>query len=96
MDPERRLFLQQLSALSAALAAAPVLSGCRRESTSTVTRTFAAPERHTLEALVEHIIPADEEPGAGEAGCADFIELQMAKEEFQLRGVASPGRASSS
>ena len=39
-------------------------------------------ERRILAALTEHILPSDDEPGAREAGCAGFVEQQLARPEF--------------
>jgi len=84
MDRERREFLRQLSALSAAIAAAPALSACRARGSAEPPRAFAPDQRRVLDALLEHILPTDDEPGAREAGCADFVDLELAKQEFGL------------
>lgn len=90
MPIDRREFLAQLSALSAALAAS-ALPGCRR-TTAVQPAIFAPEQRTALAALCAHLLPGDDGPGAADAGCADFIALQLARPEFGLlRGVAQSG-----
>ena len=91
MQIDRREFLAQLSALSAALATGALLSGCRRP-TAAAAATFAPAQHQALYALCAHLLPGDDGPGASDAGCVEFIEGQLARPEFDLlRSVAQNG-----
>lgn len=46
---------------------------------------FSAPEYRTLEILTELIIPADESPGARDAGVSEFIDFLAASGEKEIR-----------
>jgi hypothetical protein len=46
---------------------------------------FSAAEYRTIEVLTELIIPADESPGAHEAGVSEFIDFMAASGEKELR-----------
>lgn len=46
---------------------------------------FTASEFRTIEVLTDLIIPADETPGAREAGVAEFIDFMAAHGEKELR-----------
>jgi len=59
------------------LAAAAGTTGCREAGQSF--RFFTAGEAATLAALCEQIIPADQDPGAGEAGVLEFIDRQIVR-----------------
>ncbi len=86
MDPDRRRFLAELSALSASLAAVSGLGGCRKTETATppAAAIFDPPARELLDQLVDHVLPEDDSAGARQAGCADFIAAQMARSEFAM------------
>lgn len=83
MASERREFLAQLSALGASLALAPSLS-CLNARAADLKPAFGQQQLTRLRALCEVILPSDGEPGAVEAGCADFIELQMRLPQFSM------------
>jgi gluconate 2-dehydrogenase gamma chain len=99
MASSRRDFMRQLALLSASLAGGG-LAACRRGpagSTATpgtagaaaafvppATRTFTGARRANLEAVCARLLPADEDPGALEAGCADFIDAQLGLPHFDL------------
>jgi hypothetical protein len=68
----RRQFLKALVVLLAALAAP--LGGVRRAAARARGRFFTRPERATLEALCDRIIPSDQDPGASALGAARYIE----------------------
>ena len=44
-------------------------------------RTFTASEFATLEAACERILPRDQDPGAVDLGCADYIDRALADED---------------
>ena len=46
---------------------------------------FTAPEYQTLEVLTEMIIPADESPGAKDAGVSEFIDFMAAHGEKEIQ-----------
>ncbi len=47
----------------------------------------------TLEAMTARIIPTDEQPGAREAGCVNFIDKALAHEESKARPLYEGGLA---
>lgn len=67
---ERRKFLQ----IAATTAASGAAASCSRKSGG---RVLNAPEMHTVEAIAERIIPADEDAGAIQAGVATYIDRQL-------------------
>ena len=82
MASGRREFLRQLALLSAALAAGAG-AGCKRAPAAPPrTPTFDARRRTVLEAVCARILPTDTEPGANEAGCAEFIDRQLGLPHF--------------
>jgi gluconate 2-dehydrogenase gamma chain len=82
MASGRREFLRQLALLSASLAAGAG-AGCRRAPTASPrTPTFDGRRRAVLEAVCARIVPTDSEPGATEAGCAEFIDRQLGLPHF--------------
>lgn len=50
-------------------------------------------EWHTVEAITGRIIPADDEPGAIEANCVNFIDKALAHEDKALRRLYTVGLA---
>ncbi|HTS07313.1 MAG TPA: gluconate 2-dehydrogenase subunit 3 family protein [Candidatus Eisenbacteria bacterium] len=68
----RRAFLQ---AAATAAAAAGVTVGCSRKSTPW--RFFRIDEARTLAAMVDQIIPPDQDPGASWAGVVNYIDRQL-------------------
>ncbi|HEY3358308.1 MAG TPA: gluconate 2-dehydrogenase subunit 3 family protein [Polyangia bacterium] len=83
MASTRRTFLQQLALLSATLAGGG-LAGCRpRPGGGAAPRTFTGARQATLAAACARILPTDHEPGATEAGCADFIDRQLGLAHFE-------------
>jgi gluconate 2-dehydrogenase gamma chain len=67
----RRKFIQ----IAATAAAATPLASCLKTSRSW--RFLTDEEAHTLEAICERIIPADQDPGAAWAGTANYIDIQL-------------------
>lgn len=88
----RREFLRQLALLSASLAAGAG-AGCRRPLAEPPRApTFDERRRTVLEAVCARILPSDAEPGATEAGCAEFIDRQLGLPHFDaLRAQAERG-----
>src|SRR5215468_6027296 len=71
----RRQFLQALGMVVSALAVP--WTGARRAWARANGRFFTASERATLEALVDRIIPPDQDPGARALGAAEYIETLL-------------------
>ncbi len=67
----RRKFIQ----IAATAAATTPLAGCLK--TSKTWRFLTNEEAHTLEAVCDRIIPADQDPGAAWAGTVNYIDLQL-------------------
>ena len=88
----RREFLRQLALLSASLAAGAG-AGCNRSPVAAPrTPTFPGRRRTVLEAVCARILPTDAEPGAAEAGCAEFIDRQLGLPHFEaLRAQVERG-----
>jgi len=83
MASQRREFLRQLALLSASLAAGAG-AGCRRvPGAAPRTPTIVGRQRTVLEAVCARILPTDSEPGATEAGCAEFIDRQLGLPHFE-------------
>jgi gluconate 2-dehydrogenase gamma chain len=62
-----------------AAAAATVAGGsCRRQPASSW-RTLTDSEAKTLAVLSGEIVPADDQPGAGEAGALRFLDIQLTR-----------------
>jgi gluconate 2-dehydrogenase gamma chain len=68
---DRRRFLQT----AAAVAAAGTATGCRGAGSSF--RFFSLVEANTLQAIIAWIVPADQYPGAVEAGVIQYIDRQL-------------------
>ncbi len=83
----RRRFLTY----AAAAAAAGGGAGCGRANSSW--RFFSEEEGDTLTALCEQIIPADQDPGAGWAHTAHFIDRQMSMRFRRFRNDYRSGLA---
>lgn len=90
-DTPRRRFLQAAS--GAALAP---LAGCRGPS-GAAWRFFTAEEAQTVIALCEQVIPADQDPGATDAGVIHYIDRHLVGhfrryQPLYRRGVAELDR----
>jgi len=66
----RRKFIQVTTA-----AAAGSMVGCAKKGSPW--RFFTLSEGQTVSAICERLIPADQDPGATEAGVVNFIDLQL-------------------
>lgn len=83
--PGRRLFLRAASAA----ALAPV-AGCGRASPW---RFFSPQEAETVIALCEQIIPADQDPGATDAGVINYIDRHLTGHFRRLQPLYRRGLA---
>ena len=86
---KRRRFLG--AGLSATAAA--VLASCGRAGGGPHWRFFTAAEARTVDAICEQIIPADQYPGARQAGVVNFIDLQLTKHYRRYQGAYRKGIA---
>ncbi len=80
----RREFLERTAQASAGLwvstlLARPITS--RAASTSSEPLALSTAEWEAVDAIVARIIPTDEDPGAREAGCVNFIDKALAHED---------------
>ena len=83
----------------AGVGAVTVLAGCNTKISRW--RFFTEPEAKVVELITEQIIPADEDPGAIDAGVVNFIDKQLVGpyERFQqdyrngLRGVQATSQS---
>ena len=71
----RRKFIRDVGALAGG---ATLLSGCGK-APSRQWRFFTEAEAGVLAAVWEQIIPADQDPGAVDAGVPNFIDLQLTR-----------------
>lgn len=93
MDVERRELLKQAAALLAGVslyrcrpeAAAPdaaVVTDAVPLASATPERAFLPPQRLTIEAAVNRILPSDKDPGAKEANVIEYIDRELARPEY--------------
>ncbi len=68
----RRRFLE-----AAATTAAAGAVSCSTQSDAKAGRVFSGPELETIQAIAARIVPTDEDPGATEAGAANYIDRQL-------------------
>lgn len=90
----RRDFLLQSAAYGGAMWAALNLPRPRALAAAAASSTpvvLSAAEWKTVEAISGRIIPADEEPGAIEAGVVNFIDKALANEDAALKPVYQAG-----
>jgi gluconate 2-dehydrogenase gamma chain len=80
----RRKFMQVRTA-----AAAGSIVGCTNRRSPW--RFFTLEEGQTVGAICERIIPADQDPGAAEAGVVNFIDLQLMGPYKRYRGSYRKG-----
>ncbi len=83
----RRRFLQ----VAATAAASSSFLGCR--GTNGPWRFFTPAEARTVEALCEQIVPADQDPGATEAGTIHYIDAQLVAHFQKFQSVYRSGLA---
>ena len=78
--------------LGISAAAASTIS-CGPSGTSSPWRSLTAAEGRTLEAICAQLIPADQEPGAKEAGVVHYIDLQLSRPFRRHRKAYQQGLA---
>jgi gluconate 2-dehydrogenase gamma chain len=78
--------------LGVSAAAASAIS-CGRGSPSSPWQYLTAAEGRTLEAICAQLIPADQDPGAKEAGVVHYIDLQLGKPFRRHRKAYQQGLA---
>jgi gluconate 2-dehydrogenase gamma chain len=81
--------MKRRSFLAGAAAASLGATACRREQSSF--RTLTQSEAQTLHALCAQIVPADDQPGADQAGAVDFIDIQLTRRYKQHRETYREG-----
>ena len=74
MNINRRKFIQSISLASGSLLLFPACGGSQKS----VWRFLSEDEALTIIAIAEQIIPADQDPGATDAGVINFIDKQLA------------------
>ena len=74
MNINRRKFIQSISLASGSLLLFPTRGGSQKS----VWRFLSEDEALTIIAIAEQIIPADQDPGATDAGVINFIDKQLA------------------
>jgi gluconate 2-dehydrogenase gamma chain len=84
----RRRFLQ----VAATVAASSTVISCGRRAGPW--RFFTPAEAHTMEALCDQIIPADQDPGAAWAGTLYYIDSQLVGHFRRLQSAYREGLAS--
>lgn len=88
---DRREFLKLLGLLSASLAGP---AGCRPEEIllgAQGGRFFTNPERATLGALCDRILPPDSDPGARALGVVEYVERLLTAFEFHIPRIFARG-----
>ncbi|MGE5571054.1 MAG: gluconate 2-dehydrogenase subunit 3 family protein [Rhodospirillales bacterium] len=86
---KRRKFLK----IGLAAGASGLLMSCGRTGGGPHWRFFTAEEARTVDAICEQIIPADDFPGASQAGVVNFIDLQLTRHYKKHRAAYRKGIA---
>jgi gluconate 2-dehydrogenase gamma chain len=81
----RRVFL------GAGLAAIGTTISCTRGTPGQTWRFFTPAQAQTVDAICAQLIPADQDPGAKEAGVVHYIDLQLSKRFKKHRAVYLQG-----
>ncbi len=94
-----RLSRRKFIHLAVATAASAPLYSCSSSASSW--RFFSEQEGRALQAICNQIIPADKDPGAGQAGVVDYIDRQMVghfkrRQEMYRTGLAAVEQSSRS
>jgi gluconate 2-dehydrogenase gamma chain len=92
----RRTLLQRGTLLGGAAVLAgwiPFPRAARAAAESSEPAVLSPAQWQTLEAMTARIIPTDEQPGAREAGCVNFIDKALAHEETRARPLYEAGLA---
>ncbi len=85
MKVKRRTFLR------CGIATAGAITGCAGRQPATGLRYFTEAEAKTVEAICEQIIPADQHPGAKQAGVLRFIDIQLTRHYRKHRAAYTKG-----
>ena|ERR1051326_6348612 len=85
----RRTFLET----SISVAASGSLLSCARRGGSGQWRFFTAAEARIAEAVCEQLIPADQDPGAKQAGVVNYIDIQLTRAFRKHRAAYRQGLA---
>ncbi|HOL70469.1 MAG TPA: gluconate 2-dehydrogenase subunit 3 family protein [Bryobacteraceae bacterium] len=86
---KRRKFLK----IGLAASASGLLISCGRTGGGPHWRFFTEEEARTVDAICEQIIPADDFPGASQAGVVNFIDLQLTRHYKKHRAAYRKGVA---
>ena len=77
--------------LGVGLAAVGATISCTRGTAGGTWRFFTTAQAQTVDAICAQLIPADQDPGAKEAGVVNFIDLQLSKRFKKYRAVYQQG-----
>src|ERR1035441_9875628 len=77
----RRVFL------GLGLAAVGATISCTKGTAGGAWRFFTPAQAQTVDAICAQLIPADQDPGAKEAGVVNFIDLQLSKRFKKYRAA---------
>lgn len=97
----RRIFLEHGAWLAGALWAGVFAARPRAAAAAAASQTpevFTKPQWATVAAVTSRLLPSDDGPGAAEAGCVNFIDKALAREDVAAKplyvsGIAALGRA---
>lgn len=92
----RRALLQRGTRLGGAAVLAgwiPFPRAAQAAAASSEPAVLSPAQWQTLEAMTARIIPTDQQPGAREAGCVNFIDKALANEETAARPLYEAGLA---
>lgn len=92
----RRALLQRGTMLGGAAVLAgwiPFPRAAQAAAASSEPAVLSPAQWQTLEAMTARIIPTDQQPGAREAGCVNFIDKALANEETAARPLYEAGLA---
>jgi len=95
-DVSRRTFLAGTAAYGTALwalANMPRPRALQAAQESTTPSVLSAEQWRTVEAITGRIIPTDDEPGAIEANCVNFIDKALANEDARAKPLYDAGVA---
>src|ERR1039458_1371454 len=77
--------------LGVGLAAVGASISCTKGTAGQTWRFFTPAQARTVDAICAQLIPADQDPGAKEAGAVNFIDLQLSKRFKKHRAVYQHG-----
>jgi gluconate 2-dehydrogenase gamma chain len=87
--------LRRRTFLGAGISAAATgsLISCAHGTAAGEWRFFTAAEARTVDAICEQLIPADQDPGAKQAGVVNYIDIQLTKAFRKYRAAYRKGLA---